>query len=200
MDLQMPVMDGYEATIYLRNEMKLETPIIAMTATVLKEDQERSSRVGMNDFMVKPFDFNDLYTRLIRILFHEEEKKQTKTEIMSEEKLYDLSLLEDLGDTDAIVEVLTIFFANTPTEIRRLEFLYQEKNYSDLHKLAHKLKSAVSIFQAVRLTELLKNIEANIKQLIDIPETEALIKEAVSLFDRMELQLREEMVRLKSEL
>jgi PAS domain S-box-containing protein len=45
MDLQMPVMDGYETTIYLRETMKLTIPIIAMTATVLKEDQERCAKV-----------------------------------------------------------------------------------------------------------------------------------------------------------
>ncbi len=45
MDLQMPVMDGYETTIYLRQKMNLETPIIAMTATALKQDQERCAEV-----------------------------------------------------------------------------------------------------------------------------------------------------------
>jgi PAS domain S-box-containing protein len=67
MDLQMPVMDGYEATRYIRQEMQLHTPIIAMTATALVGEKFRCFEAGMNDYMTKPFEFTDLYKR-IRVL------------------------------------------------------------------------------------------------------------------------------------
>jgi CheY-like chemotaxis protein len=57
MDLQMPVMDGYEATQYIRQELHLSTPIIAMTATALVGEQLHCFEVGMNDYMTKPFEF-----------------------------------------------------------------------------------------------------------------------------------------------
>jgi CheY-like chemotaxis protein len=60
MDLQMPVMDGYAATQYIRNELRLSIPIIAMTATALIGEQLRCFEVGMNDYMTKPFEFTDL--------------------------------------------------------------------------------------------------------------------------------------------
>jgi PAS domain S-box-containing protein len=68
MDLQMPVMDGYAATQYIRNEMGSSIPIIAMTATALIGEQLRCFEVGMNDYMTKPFEFAELYKRIITLL------------------------------------------------------------------------------------------------------------------------------------
>ncbi len=60
MDIQMPVMDGLEATNQIRKNLKLETPIIALTARVLKEDEDQCKAVGMNDFLSKPINPNKL--------------------------------------------------------------------------------------------------------------------------------------------
>lgn len=68
MDLQMPEMDGYETTRYLRQEMQIGTPIIAMTATALKGEKLKCLESGMNDYMSKPFEFTDLYKRIIRLI------------------------------------------------------------------------------------------------------------------------------------
>jgi len=68
MDLQMPVMDGYAATQYIRNELGSTIPIIAMTATALIGEQLRCFEVGMNDYMTKPFEFTELYKRIISVL------------------------------------------------------------------------------------------------------------------------------------
>ena len=57
MDLQMPHMDGYSATKYIRNVMNISTPILAMTASVLKGEKEKCVAIGMNDYISKPFDF-----------------------------------------------------------------------------------------------------------------------------------------------
>ena len=64
MDLQMPVMDGYSATRCIRQELRLSIPIIAMTATAMADEQLRCLEVGMNDYMTKPFEFDDLYRRI----------------------------------------------------------------------------------------------------------------------------------------
>lgn len=201
MDLQMPEMDGYETTLYLRNNLKLTTPIIAMTATALLEDQEKSAKVGMNDFMIKPFDFTDLYTRLIRLLFNEGAGSvEIKEDMQTEEKLYDLTLLEELGDKNAILEVLNLFFENTPNEIRQLEVLSEKNDQEKLYKLAHKLKSAVAMVQSEKLRDLLKNIEMNAKEAKNIPESREMVMEAIQLFGRLETLLRKEMETIRAEL
>jgi len=68
MDLQMPEMDGYAATRFIRNKLHLQTPIIAMTATAMKDEQWQCLESGMNDYMTKPFEFDELYKRIVLLL------------------------------------------------------------------------------------------------------------------------------------
>jgi signal transduction histidine kinase len=69
MDLQMPEMDGYETTGIIRNDLHLQTPIIAMTATATEGEQLQCLESGMNDYMTKPFDFDELYKKIGRLLY-----------------------------------------------------------------------------------------------------------------------------------
>jgi len=68
MDLQMPEMDGYETTEYIRNDLQMSTPIIAMTATAMAGEHLLCLRSGMNEYMTKPFEFADLYKRIAVLL------------------------------------------------------------------------------------------------------------------------------------
>ncbi len=63
MDLQMPVMDGYDASVELRKR-GLEVPIIALTASVMLDVGDKVFKVGMNDYITKPFDPDDLYGKI----------------------------------------------------------------------------------------------------------------------------------------
>ena len=65
MDLQMPEMNGFEATDYIRNTMKSQIPIIALTADVTSVDIEKSKNIGMNDYISKPIDEELLYSKII---------------------------------------------------------------------------------------------------------------------------------------
>jgi len=67
MDVQMPVLNGLDATVKLR-EMNIETPIIAMTANALKGDKEICLNAGMNDYVGKPVKMNDLEDVLLKWL------------------------------------------------------------------------------------------------------------------------------------
>ena len=68
MDLQMPEMDGFAATRYIRNNLNMQTPIIAMTATAMKDEQFQCLDSGMNEYMTKPFEFTELYKRILYLL------------------------------------------------------------------------------------------------------------------------------------
>jgi len=70
MDLQMPVMNGFEATEYIRNTLKSKIPIIALTADVTTVDLEKCKAAGMNDYVSKPLDERILYTKIIDLLKH----------------------------------------------------------------------------------------------------------------------------------
>lgn len=60
MDINMPVMNGCDATVVIRNELKIETPIIALTANALEGDKERFLEIGMNDYLPKPLEITDM--------------------------------------------------------------------------------------------------------------------------------------------
>ncbi|WP_394779644.1 response regulator [Undibacterium sp.] len=60
MDVQMPVMDGYTATTLIRKELKLDIPVVAMTAGVMESERERCIACGMNGFIAKPIDVENM--------------------------------------------------------------------------------------------------------------------------------------------
>jgi len=191
MDIQMPVMDGYEATEYIRKTLSLQTPIIAMTATALKGDRDRAVQVGMNDFMLKPFDFDDLYKRLIRLLI-KDSTESDNLDTMNSQKLYDLSLLEGLDDKDSLLDVLNLFLENTPVQMAELAELSKKADWDALYQLAHKLKGALAMLQATHISELLGKIEASARERKEIDQIPHKVEEACSLFEQMKNQLIDE--------
>lgn len=68
MDVQMPIMDGISATRMIRNELHLAIPIIAMTAGVMYSERDRCLQSGMNDFIAKPIDVEQMFAAIIRFL------------------------------------------------------------------------------------------------------------------------------------
>lgn len=68
MDLQMPVMDGYEATTRIKNTASTyqKTPIIALSASAMLQIRDRALKIGMNDFVTKPFNPNELYVKMVK--------------------------------------------------------------------------------------------------------------------------------------
>jgi signal transduction histidine kinase/CheY-like chemotaxis protein len=65
MDVQMPVMDGIDATKAIRCDLKLKTPVIALTARVFKEDEIKCIEAGMDDYLIKPIDREKLKEKII---------------------------------------------------------------------------------------------------------------------------------------
>lgn len=64
MDIQMPEMDGVEATKWIRNQMNISTPIVALTANVFRQDIDSYLEIGMNDYIIKPFDEEDFLKKI----------------------------------------------------------------------------------------------------------------------------------------
>jgi CheY-like chemotaxis protein len=71
MDLQMPVMNGYDATIHIRNSdnQNKNIPIIALTASAMKDQMDKSIDSGMNDFLTKPFTPTQLKDQLSKYIY-----------------------------------------------------------------------------------------------------------------------------------
>jgi len=68
MDMQMPIMGGIEATQIIRKELKITTPIIALTANAIKGDDNKCFDAGMNDYVSKPFNHSTLYNKILKLI------------------------------------------------------------------------------------------------------------------------------------
>ncbi|HSH64590.1 MAG TPA: ATP-binding protein, partial [Bacteroidia bacterium] len=128
MDIQMPEMDGYAATTFIRKNLtppKSTIPIIAMTAHAISGEAERCEKVGMNDYISKPFNEDHLYTKILTVLNIKnpmEQNSKTDHEI-SVQKYTDLTYLKKLskGDNDFVKQMISIFINQTPTAIQKME-------------------------------------------------------------------------------
>lgn len=150
MDLQMPEMNGFEATIYIRNVMKLQVPIIALTADVTTVDVEKCRAVGMNDYIAKPVDERLLYSKLIAfskkpilIIEHtigEEKKKDTF-------KYIDMSYLNKLtkSDPNLMSDMIKAYLEQTPSLIMSIKQSLVDKDWKKLQAAIHKMIPSFSI-------------------------------------------------------
>ncbi|MEP6948563.1 MAG: PAS domain S-box protein [Ginsengibacter sp.] len=200
MDLQMPEMDGYAATKYMRDVMNLSIPIIAMTASALKGERSKCLEMGMNDYLSKPFDFAFLYKRIGLLLDNTPDNDPVAIiEKYDNENLFDLSLLEEMDDNEYLSEILTIFLNNTPKELQDLKRACISNKFDDAYKLAHKLKGGTGLLQAGFLLNVLTKIEENAKvQKSD--ELAKLAELANKEYKKIEIPLKEHLRKIQADL
>jgi PAS domain S-box-containing protein len=165
MDLQMPIMDGYKTTRFIRQQLEINIPIIAMTATAMKGELEKCLEVGMTDYMSKPFEFIDLYKKICQVLqikVVSDESKDAKlltVESAVEHKMYDLSFLSGITKKNELMAILKPLIGNLQTETALMEIALENAAWAELKALAHKIKGSVGFLKADRLFQTLENIE-----------------------------------------
>jgi PAS domain S-box-containing protein len=163
MDLQMPEMDGYTATHYIRNDLHHDIPIIAMTADALKGEAERCFESGMNGYISKPFEPRDLYQEILRLTSKHASEGQGETNNSMNNSVVDFSYLIELSGNDAgyISEVLSLFLGTMPEGLQQLGKLVRAGNdYEAIYRQAHFLKSSVSIVRVRGMYDNLSKLEA----------------------------------------
>src|SRR5690242_19153228 len=134
----MPQMDGYTTTSIIRNEMRLDVPIIAMTAHAMVGEKEKCLQLGMNDYVSKPIKETVLYNIIARHAQHIPEKPNSLHHIR-------LDYLHQLSgnDRDFEKQILGQFVVQAPEELSQLEASIRENNFDAIRRAAHSLKSTV---------------------------------------------------------
>lgn len=153
MDKQMPVMGGLEASERIRKDLKLKIPIIALTANVLKGVIDDCLNAGMNDYIAKPFEPEQLYQKMCEHLSISSPQKEaiTKSAINSfvdkEKKLFQLVKLNKLlgGNQKQVRIMLNKFLEVTPSYIVELEDALKSNDFEQVSRILHKLKSSVNL-------------------------------------------------------
>lgn len=165
MDVQMPVMDGIEATKVIRNNFPdpiNKIPIIALTANVLKGDPEKYMKAGMNGYLSKPFSPNTLYNIIVE---HTDSTKElidiNTVPLMSEIRIIDLSFIKKLsdGNNEFIKELVNAFIESTPKTISEMRVLFEKKEWSKLSGLAHKIKPSTKMLGITVMHNLIIELE-----------------------------------------
>lgn len=194
MDIQMPVMNGMEATKKIRKlpqATKAGIPIVALTANALRGDDEKYRAAGMNGYLTKPFNESALYTMLIQIL---DEKtainKMEKINVLAPEpdtikkeiKLYNLAMLEAMSGNDAnfVPMLVKLFIETTAGIINQMEAAINNKNWELIGSLAHKLKPTIDNMGITSLKEMVREVEVQGKSGI---ENEALVSKSRAIIE-----------------
>lgn len=152
MDLQMPVMNGFEATEYIRNTMNSKIPIIALTADVTTVDLAKCKAVGMNDYISKPVDDRLLYNKIIGYV---KKPKLEKVEKVKENvynqsanlKYVDLSYLSHRtkSNPQLMMEMISLYLTQTPPLIMAMKQGLHDKDWNALQSAVHKMIPSFSI-------------------------------------------------------
>lgn len=167
MDIQMPRMNGYQATEFIRKNMKYpvsEVPVVAMTAHALENVAESCFRAGMNDYVSKPIDIDLLVSKMSKLL----DKRKVVQEKYSRYKVIDLNHLKELTkeNEERIQKYIGIFLQNVPHDLEHLRNYYQQRDYSGFRETSHKIKGNVAYMGIRNLTELFTSAEyGNLEQL-----------------------------------
>jgi PAS domain S-box-containing protein len=143
MDLQMPELDGYEATRVIREKMNLATPIIALTAHSSSGEREKCLELGMTDYMTKPYRSKELYYKITRALGGQSESdgERGSVEVQYTTPLKALAS----GDHSFELEMLNTMATSFVQDFVRLDEAVANADIPALKSIAHRLKSSLAL-------------------------------------------------------
>ncbi|MBS1655346.1 MAG: response regulator, partial [Bacteroidetes bacterium] len=203
MDVQMPVMDGIQATRIIRSGLDKYIPIIALTANAIKGESDRCLEAGMSDYVSKPFEEEDLVTTIAK-WFGKSVKTKQKGNVGKEAAvsvpLYDLSKLEKIanGNKEFVNKMIRLFCDQLPEAVSEIKNAYSKNDFSTIKSVAHRIKPGIdnmgitSLHQEIReievlaltneksgqMSSLIKKLETTIKKVVKNLDTEPLTSTA----------------------
>jgi PAS domain S-box-containing protein len=182
MDIQMPEMDGYTATRFIRTQLDeplRSIPIIAMTAHALHDEQAKCINLGMNDYISKPFDPEALRAKIRALAEGSEASHMINLLHEKSAAVEGINLgqarLALSHDEEVLMQVLRMFLETVPQQLDEMMAAAENNNIPLLKNLAHKMRPGFGFIGAQALHEGLRELEENVEHYVDIP------KEAVNL-------------------
>jgi CheY-like chemotaxis protein/HPt (histidine-containing phosphotransfer) domain-containing protein len=178
---------------------KSNIPIIALTANALKGDGQRYIDIGMNGYITKPYTEEKLFQVInqviktsdkLRIKLSNPNKIQSEPTLPPVEKLYDLSLINTIGKDDKAFakKIISIFLDSMPESLELLVKHGKEKNYEQIAKTAHKMKSSIDSMGISSLKDIIRELEST---KADKDSSETLIPKVKSILNDVFVQLKE---------
>ena len=162
MDIQMPEMDGYAASRHIRSVLRLDVPIIAMTAHAMAGEREKCLGSGMNEYLSKPIREQELFRMISLFTGPADEARpggapmRTETELRQvaeaepgkvSYQYIDLGYLRQLsqGNRDFELSMTEQFLTDIPADLKAMEAAIAGQDFTTLNRVAHTMKTDVSI-------------------------------------------------------
>ncbi len=202
MDLQMPEMDGFEATRIIRDPRskvkRHDIAIIAMTAHALKQDRARCLDAGMDDYVAKPFRPEEIDEAIRRQISIDDtsappQKTAAPDKPTTDLKLFDrTAFLERInGNVDLMQRVIKVYIEKTPEQLQELKEALRDGDAARIRLLGHAVKGASANIEAPLLKETAYKIECAGKS-ADLSEVEPLISSFEEIFSRLKATVDQE--------
>jgi PAS domain S-box-containing protein len=182
MDIQMPEMDGLTAAGIIRNELMIQTPILALTANVVLGIVERCKAAGMQGYVSKPFKEDELYLKIRKVLTLPEESIP----------LSDLTRLKSMIGSDSMKMNLLIgkFLEVMPEYIGELAGAAKDHDLGAIQRYSHKVMSTINMVANDSMRSLILNINQMGKLGEESDELYMLIDKFLSNYKNLEEQLK----------
>ncbi|MDA3866485.1 MAG: response regulator [Salinivirgaceae bacterium] len=197
MDIQMPVMNGYDATkaIRQRTDEKANVPILGMTAHAMKDERQKCLDLGMNDYLSKPFSPNTLLAKIQKIM-PEQVLSSPESPVDNEGGEGFVFTTIDIQKIKSIVgnapekeyKYLKMLNANVPTTLEKLTDGLKNENAQQVKVTSHSLKSTFRYYGAANLSEVCKTIE-NFATDGDLQPVGNLVDKVISGWQKIEVEL-----------
>ena len=202
MDIQMPIMDGFEATRLIRaNPALAGTPVIAMTANASDEDRARCLAAGMNDYISKPFDPYTLYATIAKWLSVPPQQEicsggfSSLSDATADADILDLSVLADMvgGNKSKMREFALKFLASARDGMDGIDAAMERKDLAALGVLGHHNKGAAGLMGAMGFAKLCQALEDHRGNGGGIEQAQDIVSQMRSLLDRIHAQIDREL-------
>ncbi len=195
MDVQMPEMDGIQATMNIRSledPQLASIPIIALTANCGPDDLLKYEQAGMDDYLPKPVEESNLITTILGASGNRPD--HTPGSISNENKLYDLAMIRSVsgGDEAFIRKMILLFIDTVPQNVKELVDASGQKNWEQVSKMAHKLKSTIDSMGIRSIHDQIRSVELNAKNQDGLDLLPGIIRQVESVVSACIQQLRRE--------
>lgn len=206
MDIQMPLMNGHEATKAIRSKPNpnQRTTIIALTASTLLNKKQEALDIGMDDYLTKPYNPSQLLNLLKKHLIAQTSVTDNSPILEHKNSVLeglDRAYLEETygNDYEYAIDIFSTFIDITRRELEQINAAEAVGNYMELSALAHKIKPTFTMVGLPQISDVVDNIETISKEAKPL-EIKRKIEELNNLYNQKEQLVMEELIQLKKKI
>lgn len=197
MDCQMPVLDGYKATQAIKaGSMNCQTPVIALTASIMEADVSKCFDAGMDDYLAKPMKYPDLINIINKYsdkIAAEPENPNLPQNNLSDAENFDIdfdmqSVIKKIKnnlefDEDTINSLLKDFFADLKNKTEELKIAVENSDFQTVFQISHSIKGAAGSLCLEKIFKLAENFE-NMGKYKDLANADNLLEKLIFISNK----------------